>query len=60
MKVIVIGGSGLIGKQLVSVLQQQGHDVIAASRSTGINSVTGTAGGSCQWQGSGDRCEQCA
>lgn len=42
MKVIVIGGSGLIGKQLVTVLQQQGHDVIAASRSTGINSVTGT------------------
>lgn len=42
MKVIVIGGSGLIGKQLVTVLQQRGHDVIAASRSTGINTVTGS------------------
>lgn len=42
MKVIVVGGSGLIGQQLVTLLQQQGHDVIAASRSTGINTVSGT------------------
>src|SRR5689334_9260289 len=41
MKILVIGGSGLIGTKLVSNLRQAGHEVIAASRSTGINVLTG-------------------
>lgn len=41
MKIVVIGGSGLIGKKLVNNLRQRGHDVVAASPSTGINAVTG-------------------
>ena len=41
MKIVVIGGSGLIGSQVVSVLQEQGHEVIAASLSSGVNILTG-------------------
>jgi len=41
MKIVVIGGSGLIGKKLVSRLQELGHEAIAASPSSGINAVTG-------------------
>jgi uncharacterized protein YbjT (DUF2867 family) len=41
MKVVVIGGSGLIGTKVVANLRQQGHNVIAASPSTGINTITG-------------------
>jgi uncharacterized protein YbjT (DUF2867 family) len=41
MKIVVFGGSGLIGKKLVSNLQHLGHDVLAASPSLGVNSVTG-------------------
>jgi len=41
MKIVVIGGSGLIGKKLVSNLRQQRHEVLAASPSTGVNAVTG-------------------
>ncbi len=41
MKIVVIGGSGLIGKKLVGILRQQGHEVTAASPSTGVNTVTG-------------------
>src|SRR5262245_871886 len=41
MKIVVIGGSGLIGKKLVSSLRRNGHDVTAASPSTGVNTVTG-------------------
>jgi len=41
MKVVVIAGNGLIGKKLVKNLLQQEHEVIAASRSTGVNTVTG-------------------
>jgi uncharacterized protein YbjT (DUF2867 family) len=41
MKIVVIGGSGLIGKKLVKKLRDGGHDVVAASPSSGVNTVTG-------------------
>jgi uncharacterized protein YbjT (DUF2867 family) len=41
MKIIVMGGTGMIGAKVVKNLQQQGHEVVAASPSRGINSVTG-------------------
>ena len=41
MKVVVIGGSGLIGSNLVGMLREKGVEVIAASPSTGVNAVTG-------------------
>jgi len=41
MKIVVIGGSGLIGKQLVANLLRVGHEAVAASPSLGINAVTG-------------------
>jgi len=41
MKIVVIGGSGLIGSRLVPKLREQGHETIAASPNTGVNSVTG-------------------
>jgi uncharacterized protein YbjT (DUF2867 family) len=41
MKVVVIGGSGLIGTKLVTKLRQLGHEVVAASPSSGVNTITG-------------------
>jgi uncharacterized protein YbjT (DUF2867 family) len=41
MKIVVIGGSGLIGKKTVTGLRQRGHEVLAASPSSGVNTVTG-------------------
>ncbi|MFL5244148.1 MAG: SDR family oxidoreductase [Gemmataceae bacterium] len=41
MKIVVIGGTGLIGKKVVMNLRQRGHEVVAAAPSTGINAVTG-------------------
>jgi uncharacterized protein YbjT (DUF2867 family) len=41
MKIVVIGGTGLIGSQLVNKLIQQEHTVIAASPASGINTITG-------------------
>ncbi len=41
MKIVVIGGSGLIGKKLVAILRSKGHEVLPASPSSGVNSVTG-------------------
>lgn len=41
MKIIVIGGSGLIGKKLVPLLRQRGHEALSASPSTGVNALTG-------------------
>jgi len=41
MKIVVIGGSGLIGSKVVANLRQAGHQVIAASPATGVNTITG-------------------
>jgi uncharacterized protein YbjT (DUF2867 family) len=41
MNIVIIGGSGLIGKQLTTLLRQAGHAVTAASPSSGVNAVTG-------------------
>jgi uncharacterized protein YbjT (DUF2867 family) len=41
LKIVVIGGSGLIGKKLVKNLREQGHEVVAASPSSGVNTLTG-------------------
>src|SRR5438132_657999 len=41
MKIVVIGGTGLIGSKAVPVLRQGGHEVVAASPKTGVNSITG-------------------
>ncbi|MCS5716532.1 SDR family oxidoreductase [Herbiconiux sp. CPCC 205763] len=42
MKIVVIGATGLIGTQLVAVLQRAGHAVVAGSRANGIDAVSGT------------------
>ena len=41
MKIIVIGGTGLIGSKVVSTLRAQGHDAVPASPDTGVNTITG-------------------
>lgn len=41
MKIVVIGGTGLIGRKTVALLRVQNHDVVAASPSNGVNAVTG-------------------
>ena len=41
MKIVVIGGTGLIGSKTVAVLRQDGHEVVAASPKGGVNTVTG-------------------
>lgn len=41
MKIVVIGGTGLIGAKLVNKLNHIGHEVLAASPSTGVNTITG-------------------
>ena len=41
MKIVVIGGSGLIGSRVVARLRARGHEVVAASPATGVNTVTG-------------------
>jgi uncharacterized protein YbjT (DUF2867 family) len=41
MKIVVIGGSGLIGSKLVDQLRNQGHETIAASPTSGVNTLTG-------------------
>jgi uncharacterized protein YbjT (DUF2867 family) len=40
MKIVVIGGSGLIGSKLVNKLREQGHEAVAASPNSGVNTVT--------------------
>ena len=41
MKIVVIGGSGLIGRGLVTLLKDRGHEVLSASPASGVNAVTG-------------------
>jgi uncharacterized protein YbjT (DUF2867 family) len=41
MKIVVIGGTGLIGSRTVAILRQGGHEVIAASPNRGVNTITG-------------------
>jgi uncharacterized protein YbjT (DUF2867 family) len=41
MKIVVIGGTGLIGSKLVSKLREMGHETVAASPNTGVDTITG-------------------
>jgi len=41
MKIVIVGGTGLIGSKLVNLLRSEGHEVIPAAPSKGINSITG-------------------
>jgi uncharacterized protein YbjT (DUF2867 family) len=41
MKIVVIGGTGLIGSKTVGILRQGGHEVVAAALETGVNTITG-------------------
>jgi len=41
MKIVVIGGNGLIGKKLIPLLRGRGHEAVSASPSSGVNTITG-------------------
>src|SRR5579864_7293513 len=41
MKIVIIGGTGLIGSKTVPILGQSGHEVVAASPKSGVNAITG-------------------
>lgn len=41
MKIVVIGGTGLIGSKLVGRLREHGHEAVAASPDSGVNTLTG-------------------
>src|ERR1700734_4394401 len=41
MKIVVIGGTGVLGSKVVGTLRDRGHDTVAASRSPGVNALTG-------------------
>jgi len=41
MKIVVVGGTGLIGSKTVAILRKAGHEVVAASPDTGVNTLTG-------------------
>src|SRR3954467_8983677 len=41
MKIVVIGGTGLIGAKVIEKLKQSGHEAIAATPNTGVNTITG-------------------
>ena len=43
MKIVIIGGTGLIGSKTVASLRQGGHEVVAASPNTGVNTITPAA-----------------
>ena len=41
MKIVVIGGTGLIGSKLVAMLLEQGHDAVPAAPNTGVDTLSG-------------------
>ena len=41
MKIVVIGGTGLIGSKTIPILRRGGHEALAASPNTGVNTITG-------------------
>ena len=41
MKIVIIGGTGLIGSKTAPILRQRGHEVVAASPESGVNTITG-------------------
>jgi len=41
MKIVVIGGTGLVGSKTVAILREGGHEVVAASPNSGVNTITG-------------------
>src|SRR5690606_4483738 len=41
MKIVVIGGTGLIGSKAAAILRERGHEVVAASPHTGVDTITG-------------------
>ena len=41
MKIVVIGGTGLIGSKVVAKLREQGHEAVSASPNSGVNTLTG-------------------
>jgi uncharacterized protein YbjT (DUF2867 family) len=41
MKIVIVGGTGLIGTKLAGKLRQKGHEVVPAAPSTGVNTITG-------------------
>ena len=43
MKIVTIGGTGLIGSKTVAILRQRGHEVVAASPNTGVNTIPARA-----------------
>jgi len=56
MKIVVIGGTGLIGSKVVANLKQKGHEAFAAAPNTGINTITGEGlGGGHGRHAGGDR-----
>ena|SRR6516162_8072153 len=48
MKIVVIGGTGLIGSKTVPILRQGGHEVVTASPNSGVNTITGQASNGAQ------------
>ena len=61
MKIVVIGGTGLIGSKTVAILRQRGHEVVAASPTSGVNTITGEGlKGGLGRRASGDRPRQFA
>ena len=49
MKIVVIGGTGLIGSKTVAILRQGGQEVVVASPSSGVNSITGEGLKEARW-----------
>jgi len=41
MKIVVVGGTGLVGSKVVAILKQKGHEALAAAPNTGVNTITG-------------------